>query len=182
MKKAISLFLVVSILLLSGNMFAQERKGADLSIQKKDGQQVRGELIAVKQDSLLLLERDSGADMTITIDDIRVITIVKKSQLFLGVLAGSLIGGVAGALIGSGKEEHPPATIDLFVPVVIDFDFPSERTYTTGIGLGLGAFIGGIFGISAGKDKTIQIEGKSDTEIAEILEKLRKKARIRNAR
>ena len=60
MKKSISLFLMFSILSLSVNMFAKERKGADLIIQKVDGQQVRGELIAVKQTSLLLLERESG--------------------------------------------------------------------------------------------------------------------------
>jgi len=35
MKKTISLFLTFSILLLSGNMFAKERKGADLIIQKR---------------------------------------------------------------------------------------------------------------------------------------------------
>ena len=64
MKKLISLFLVVSVLLLSGNMFAQERKGAEGIIQRTDGTQVRSELIAVKENSLLLMERESGADVT----------------------------------------------------------------------------------------------------------------------
>lgn len=44
MKKYISLFLVASILLVSGNLFAKHRRGADLIIQKTDGTQVRGEL------------------------------------------------------------------------------------------------------------------------------------------
>jgi hypothetical protein len=47
MKKFISLFLVFSILLLSGNIFPKERKGAELIIQKLDGQQAKGELIAM---------------------------------------------------------------------------------------------------------------------------------------
>jgi hypothetical protein len=64
MKKFISLFLVVSILLLSMPLKAKERKGADLIIQKTDGTQVRSELIAVKENSLLLLERDSGAHVS----------------------------------------------------------------------------------------------------------------------
>ena len=55
----------------------------------------------------------------------------------------------------------------------------------TAVGAGIGALIGsglgGIVGASAGNDKIIQIEGKSDTEIKEILEKLRKNARIKNA-
>jgi hypothetical protein len=70
MKKFTDLFLVFCILALSGNLFAKERKGADLIIQKKEGQQVRGELIAVKENSLLLLERESGADMPVDIGDV----------------------------------------------------------------------------------------------------------------
>jgi hypothetical protein len=46
MRKTISLFLVFSILLLWRGIFVQERKGADLIIQKTDGATVRGELIA----------------------------------------------------------------------------------------------------------------------------------------
>jgi hypothetical protein len=45
MRKFTALILVFSVLLLSGNLFAKERKGADLYIQKKDGQYERGELI-----------------------------------------------------------------------------------------------------------------------------------------
>ncbi len=69
MKKFISLFLVFSILTLSIPLTAKERKGADLIIQKIDGQQVRGEFIAVKENSLLLLDRDTGADVTVDIED-----------------------------------------------------------------------------------------------------------------
>ena len=69
MKKFISLFLMFSILTLSIPLTAKERKGADLIIQKIDGQQVRGEFIAVKENSLLLLDRDTGADVTVDIED-----------------------------------------------------------------------------------------------------------------
>ena len=65
MKKFVTLFLAFSILMLSVPLTAKERKGADLLIQKKDGAQVRGELIAMKENSLLLMERDSGADVTV---------------------------------------------------------------------------------------------------------------------
>jgi len=70
MRKFIALFMVFSILSLSGNLIAKERRGAELMVDKKDGQQVRGELIAVKQDSLLLLERESGADVSVDIEEI----------------------------------------------------------------------------------------------------------------
>ena len=54
-KKSIALFLVISLLALIGNLLAKERRGAKLIIQKKDDQQVKGKLITVKQNSLLLL-------------------------------------------------------------------------------------------------------------------------------
>lgn len=163
MKKFISLFLVVSVLTLSIPLTAKERRGADLIVQKTDGTQVRGELIAVKQTSLLLLERDSGADVTVEIEDIRVITIVKKSRTgkFALLIGASL--GLIGSITSIWDEEY--GFVEPFV-----------------MGAIFGALIGVIVGAIAGIDKTIQIEGKSDSEIQEILEKLYKKARVRNAR
>ncbi len=169
MKKFISLFLVFSILVLSGNLYAKERKGADLMIQKNDGTQVRGELIAVKQNSLLLLDRESGADVAVGIGDAKVITIVKKSKALLGVGLGLLLGGGLGSLYGTSTDTY-------------DSDLrPLAFIVYGGGGAALGALVGGFFGASAGKDEIIQIEGKSDPEIQENLEKLRKQARIRNS-
>ena len=49
-----------------------------------------------------------------------------------------------------------------------------------GVGAAIGLLIGGIVGAIAGTDKTIQIEGMSDLEIGDALDKLRKKARTRD--
>jgi hypothetical protein len=169
MRKAISLFLVFSILLLSGNLFAKERKGADLIVQRKDGTQVRGELIAVKENSLLLMERDSGADLTIDIGDISAITILKKSKYLSGAGLGFLIGAGAGAIHGATAAN------------INDSRFGWTVLFAAVLGCA-GALLGFIVAFAAsGKTKVIQIEGKSDSEIKEILEKLCKKARIRNA-
>ena len=75
--KFVPLFLIFSFLILSGNLYAKERSGAGLVIQKKDGKQEAGELIAVKQNSLLLLDH-KGVDLSVNIGEIRVIEIVKK--------------------------------------------------------------------------------------------------------
>ena len=172
MRKSISMFLVFSVLLLSGNMFAKERKGADLIIQKKDGQPVRGELIAVKKNSLLLKDYYSGKDQTVGIDDIRAITIVKNSMLLEGGLIGLLIGGIMGFIIG-----YPQGDEDGFVII----SKPLAGGIGAAIGVGAGALIGAGIGSTVRGDKTIQIEGRSDSEIKWHLEKLRKKARIKNA-
>ena len=165
-KKFIALFLAFSLMMLSVNLYAKERRGAKLLITKKDGQQIKGELITVKPNSLLLLDTE-GKDVSVGIADIKVIRVVKKSK---GARTGFLIGGGL-ALIGGigqiGAEVH--GFIPSFIDGLIFFALP-------------GALIGVIIGAVAGKDKTIQLEGMTDSEIQEAMDKLRKKARIRDFR
>jgi hypothetical protein len=165
MKRTISLFLVASVLLLSMPLAAKERKGADVIVQKKEGIQVRGELIAVKAHSLLLLERESGGDVTVDIDDISGIRIVKKSKILIGGGLGAIICGGGLWLYGSTQST---------------FDFYDNWPILALVAAG-GLVIGGIIGAVVGIDRIIQTEGKPDAEIQKILEKLRKKARVKNA-
>ena len=168
MKKLISLFLVFSILALSANLYAKERRGAKLIVTKKDGQQIEGELITVKPNSLLLLDTE-GKDVSVDIADIKVITIVKKSKVWQGVGIGFSIGASGGALLG--------ATTD------VGFDDDGRFSWILFWGVIFGvpcALIGGILGDLASTDKTIHFEGMTDLEIQETLDKLRKKARIRD--
>ena len=185
MKKFISLFLVVSILAFSVNLFAKERKGADLIIQRTNGTQVRGELIAVKQTSLLLLERESGVDVSVDIREIKLIEIVKKSKTLARGSIGLISGGMVGALFGFMKGDDPAGYGTMWgKPLWIEQGIliAEEKALYYGILIGLsGAILGGIIGALEGADKTILIEGKSDSEIKEILEKLRKKAMVRNS-
>jgi len=171
-------------MILSVNLYAKERRGAELIITKKDGQQIEGELIAVKPNSLLLLNTE-GKDVAVGIADIRVIRIVKKSKVLLGVGTGLLGGTGLGAVIGACLWMVGLPVMAIFGEAGVEShmdDFPDFLwkgvLIGTGIGMLLGAFIGG----SAGIDKTIQIEGMTDSEIQETLDKLRKKARVRDYR
>ena len=163
-KKFIALFIVFSLLALSSNLMAKERRGATLVIQKKDGQQVNGELIAVKQTSLLLKDSESGADVSVDISDIKVIKIVKKSKAGLGAGLGLLIGAGGMALVGGSTCGHAFCGQCAAIGALI--------------GAAPGLLIGGLIGVGVGVDKEIQIEGKSDSEINKALEELRKKARV----
>lgn len=69
MRRCTALFLVFSVLALSGSLFAKEKRGVGLVVQKKDGSQVSGELITVKEDSHLLLN-SKGADVSVNVGDI----------------------------------------------------------------------------------------------------------------
>ncbi len=179
-KKLISLFLVFSLMMLSANLYAKERRGATIIIQRIGDQVrqvkktlegtpweitgIRGELIAVKPNSLLLLNTN-GKDVSVDIADIKVIIIVKKSKALLGAGVGFLIGGVRGTLAG------------------IRYEDPIDYSVVVAFGVGFGVVcmvIGAVLGAVLGTDKTIHFEGMTDTEIQETLEYLRKKARIRD--
>jgi len=142
-KKFIALFLVFSLVMLSANLYAEERRGAKLIVTKKDGWQIEGELITVKPNSLLLLDME-GKDVSVGIKDIKVIRIVKKSKALLGAGIGLLIGVGPGALIGYkvGWETSTGAVVGGVIGGVA------------------AALIGGFIGMSLGKEGTIQIEGK----------------------
>ncbi len=171
MKKLISLFLVFSLMMLSVNLYAKERRGATLIITKKDGQRIKGELITVKPNSLLLLDTE-GKDVSVDIADIRVIRVVKRSKLLLGAGLGLLIGAGLGALVGLSTDKDP-----LFGERV---DPNLVPIYWAAFFAGPGLLIGGFFGAAAGTDKKIQIVWMPDSKIQEKMDKLRKKARIRD--
>jgi len=144
-------------------------------IAKKNDQQIIGELVAVKvkQRSLLLLESESKADVSVDVKDIKVIKIMKKSKAFLGFGSGSLVGATVGAVV---------AIVVWALGSIVMSIFGIIEAPKLGQGAWIGGCIGAIIGVTTGgivgKDKTIQIEGKSYLEIEKVLQKLQKKARI----
>ena len=147
----------------------KQKKGARLEVQKKDGEIVIGELLQVKEKSLLL-RTNSETGVTIDINEIDFITIIKKSKVLKGAGWGVLIGGGIGVLIGIGWSLSGIDESELFgaaVAMGIIFAIPASI---------LGAIVGAV---SEGY-KIIHFEGKSQGEINGILLKLKKKARIKN--
>ncbi len=187
MKKFTALFLVIS--LLGINCANHERRkgiklepdqkpGIKLVIQKTDGQQLRGELITVKQKSLLLMESESGVDVSSDIQDIETIIIKKNSKALLGVGVGFLLGAASGALIGYSMGDPEPST---GFHILGFWEYAAFKAFCIGfIGATLGALFGGTIGSRSGTDERIQIKGKSEAEIKEIIKELRKKARVPN--
>jgi hypothetical protein len=171
MKKFTALFLVFSLMMLSVNLYAKERRGAKFIITKKDRRQIEGELITVKPLSLLLLDTE-GKDVSVDIADIKVIRIVKKSKVWTGAGLGLLIGAGSGGLYGLSTSRDPMGGYGVKAGLNAIYWAPVFAT--------LGILIGGFFGAVAGIDKTIQIEGRHPSSIEFILKELRKKARIRD--
>jgi len=173
-KKFISLFLIFSLVMLSANLYAKERRGAKLIITKKNGYQTDGELITVKPNSLLLLSI-TGRDVSVDIAEIEVIRVVKKSRIVEGALGGLLGGAVFGAVLAVMIALMIKAAVDGEGGVPLWFIWQGARPAGA-----VGAIAGGVVGAFVGIDKEIQIEGMTDLEIQKTLDKLRKKARIRD--
>jgi len=171
MKKIMTLIIGVSLLFPSGALFAQERQGVQLEITKTDGTKINGELIAVKQDSTLLLESSllessSGIGGSIDVSEVKIIKIVKGSNTMAGMFLGLLVGGAAGVAIGNASYSR---------------GFVSRGVYAEIGGL-IGGLLGGLLGAGIGNsihnDETFRIEGKSQEQIKAVLEKLRTQARF----
>ena len=183
MKKFTALLLIFSLMAISCTTMTTQRqkrvesskegRGAKLIVTKKHGRHISGELITVKPNSLLLLDGKSGVDVSVDFKDIKIIKIIKKSKFWKGSLYGLLLGGGLGvaaivSAISKGEEEIGVGEVIL-----------GTALYGAIAGA-VGYLIGGIIGASLGKEVTIQIEGMTDSEIREALDKLRKKARIRD--
>jgi hypothetical protein len=149
------------IIVLPEALSARERRGATLEITLKDGHNVTGELIAVKTDSLLLL---SGKDESIDIAGIRSIRIIRKSRAGSGALYGFLAGAMAGVVANANIGDY----------------FRGSYIEAGAVFGGVGGLVGLGAGELAGIDKTIQFEGKSESEVMKALAYLRDKARIRD--
>jgi len=146
------------------------KHGAKLIIQKKDGQVIRGELIAVniQQNFFLLLDSKLRDGVIVIIGDVKTITIVKKSEFLKGAGWGFLIGGGIGIILAAleDSDETGYAGLAYIVgPIVL------------GVPL---ALIGGILGAFAGRDKTIQVEGMTPLAMNSILIRLNYKAQMPN--
>jgi len=186
--KFILLFLIFSLLMINCATLSRleekrekrKKHGANLIIQKINGQQVSGELITVKPSSLLLLNTE-GKDVSVDIEDIRAIKIVKRSKFLKGARPGALIGVTAGILTGIkiSQEETELNIVTFYLMPFIEMSKAIAPFVYGFVYMTIGALIGGIVGMAVG-DKTIQIEGMTDMEIKEALDKLRKKARIRD--
>lgn len=165
--KVAPFLLVLSLMAFSGNLMSEGRKGVELLVMKTDAKSVSGELIAVKQRTLLIKEAGTQADVSISIGDVKYIKIGGKSYTAIGALFGLIGGGVLGIILMNNKGGTPPTSWVVGIAALFG---------------GAGALVGALTGAaSSKKGSEIQVEGKNDGEIKAILEDLRSKARIPNA-
>lgn len=164
---------VLFLLFLGQHPVWAGRKGAWLKVQRTDQQVVEGELIAVRETKLILVDTTSK-DLTIDIDEVNLIVIDKKGHPWMGAVLGMVAGGIVGVAIAPSKKVDEPTDI---------FTGPTENLMSkTGYGLAgmlAGGVLGGVIGASLGSDSQIVVAKMSPAEHERLLIKLRSKARIK---
>jgi hypothetical protein len=162
-RKHMAVILGLAVLCLPYSLQAKGYRGSALIVTLKTGDQIRGELIAVKRDSLLLLGLDSK-DTSVAIADIATIRLVRKSKAWQGLLYGFVPGAVGGAIWGgtAGGDEDMAALAALFGGIVI------------GAASGL---VGLAAGMAAGIDTELVLAGLSQVDVDRTLARLNRQAR-----
>ncbi len=159
--------LIALLVLIPPILSAKDKRGAELIVSRKVGYSASGELIAVKLDSLLLLG-PTGKDVSIAIDEIGAVSIVKKSKATKGFLTGLLIGGVAGGVAGAAVNAGSEYKGMNVVYGVLIFGT-------------VGGFIGGLSGAAGGREEKIDFQGLAEPQLKKALDRLRGMARMSNA-
>ncbi len=125
---------------------------------KKASEGIKGELIGVRSDAVVI-GTDDGAARPLAINDILKIRILRRSAAVPGILVGGLAGGATGKLV------YPKHGLDF-----------SEIYILCGalIGVAAGGLIGGAFSA----DTVYDLTRTTPSYVEHILTELRKKARV----
>lgn len=145
---------------------ARGRRGASVLVTTKAGTRTGGELIAVKPDSLLVLD-SSGRDQSIALADVESVEVAKNPKLGRGLLYGFLIGTAAGIGTASACFHNADPCESAFA-----------KAGVTVLGSLAGLLGGGIAGSFAGRDLKIVIPEATSPARAATLLKLRKYSRV----
>jgi hypothetical protein len=86
---------------------AKERKGARIEVLRRDGLRLSGELLAVKNGNLVLLDLSTSREVTESLLDCETIVVPKKSKRAIIVVAAAVAGGILGVVIGPDKKPDP---------------------------------------------------------------------------
>ncbi len=154
--------LILTVFALPTELQAAGFRGAAILVTLKNGNQVRGELIAVKPDSVLLLDLFSK-DVSVAVVDIATVRIVRRSKAWQGLLYGFVPGAVGGAVWGA---------------TVADEEWAALAAFFGGIVIGAAAGLVGLAaGMAAGLDTELVLAGLSRAELGTTLAKLNRQAR-----
>ncbi|HOW44088.1 MAG TPA: hypothetical protein PK919_02820 [Candidatus Aminicenantes bacterium] len=99
------------LLLASFPLLAARRRGATVEVWMIDGARIRGELLSVRNNMLVVHDRQRDSGAVLDARDVDEVRILKKPRWLAGVAFGALVGAAAGAVLcgtahdGDGGEQ-----------------------------------------------------------------------------
>lgn len=159
---------IVTMLVLAPALSAKDRRGPAVVLTTKAGEEVRGELYAVKRDAFVIA--DARGDMTmVPAGDVARIQL--KKRVGRSSKKGAIIGGavclgfIAASIAGNTDSAGAPQGDEI-----------AAIAGLTAISAGIGALIGWA---TAGRGtKTVEIAGLSGADLERTMAKLRKRTRV----
>jgi hypothetical protein len=171
-RKTVSVLVALFLVVMSASLHA-EKKGRDVFILKKNGETLRGELIAVKEDrdslensKILIQEHQTEGDAFVLLGECSVIKVDRKSKLLLHLGIGTGVGLLLAAMVP--REQNP------------NIDGRNMADYAWPFFGGGGFLLGMVTGIYSGSDKKFFTEKLSRVGLDVTLEKLKGYARIKD--
>lgn len=159
---ATTLIFVLAISAASLPLPARERRGSDVVVTLIDGGKVKGELLSVKKDALLVYDNSSRQGKSIELQQVAKVKVLRTFWGLTGLVVGLGVGtGVAGLLHN-------------------DSNFYVDEMGSSLILMTLFSLAGMAFGIVKSAPKKISLTGESSQSVQENLEKLRRYARERD--
>jgi hypothetical protein len=159
------LVVILALAFVAPGLAGKERTGAHIKVVKRDGKIVDGELLSVKGENLVVLDRATSGEITESLREIRTIRILRKSDRVLWGIVGGAVGALAYALAAAASPDPNP-------------DSPNLDPAS-------GAVLGGLVGTAGAiglvvDGQTINIKKTDQAYIAKIGARLRKYARDRS--
>ena len=164
--------LIFFSLVFPGNLQAKKEKpGALVLVTKTDGSRIEGELLMVKETSILLAIHSGVTGEEINVNDIEKVKIKKRSKFLSGLGIGLISGAIIGGLMGYAEGDDTSGWLQWSA---------STKATLGAIGLGfLGGIGGGVTGVILGIDELVNLKTKSPDKVEELLKKLKKYARVK---
>lgn len=164
-KKNIAAILAFVLVMASVNLPlpARERRGSTVEVTMTDGSRIKGELLAVKDDALLVYDRDADQGKRLDLQEVVQVKVLKESKFLEGIAIGIAVGLVIS--INNLKKIDRESLMPLFEGIGCFLPLP-----ITGL-------CGGLLGALSGIDKKLSLAGESSRSVQQNLEKLKRYAR-----
>jgi hypothetical protein len=158
-----SLAFVMVCVLASLTLAARERRGATVEATMADGNRVKGELLAVKSDALLVYDRDARLGKSLDLHQVAQVKVFKKPKVLAGITIG-ICAGLAVSIYNLNKIER--GSLMPLVEIVGSF-LPLP------VAMFGGGMLGGLFSIP----QKISLAGVAPQCVQQNLERLKRHAR-----